>query len=202
MAQAAVPPELPELGTDLERVTAGLTDALDELREYARGIHPAVLTERGLGPALKALARRCPIPVDLDIQADGRLPEPIEVAVYYVVAEALTNTAKHANAFRAAVYVEAVAGELRISVCDDGRGGADFTGGTGLVGLKDRVEALGGRIALHSPHGAGTTLRVELPPTATLLSGETRGRALTSTPRSRRHDRGGCKGPHQTAAGL
>jgi signal transduction histidine kinase len=125
------------------------------------------------------------------------------VAVYYVVAEALTNTAKHANAFRAAVYVEAVAGELRISVCDDGRGGADFTGGTGLVGLKDRVEALGGRIALHSPHGAGTTLRrVELPPTATLLSGETRGRALTSTARSRRHDRGGCKGPHQTAAGL
>jgi signal transduction histidine kinase len=98
MAQAAVPAELGQLGADLERVTAGLTDALDELREYARGIHPAVLTERGLSAALKALARGCPIPVELDIRADGRLPEPIEVAAYYVVSEALTNAAKHANA--------------------------------------------------------------------------------------------------------
>ena len=162
-AQAAVPPELSQLGADLERVTAGLTDALDELREYARGIHPAVLTERGLGAALKTLARRCPIPVDLDIRTDGRLPEPIEVAGYYVVSEALTNVAKHANAPQAAVHVEAVTGALRISVRDDGCGGADFTGGTGLVGLKDRVEALGGRISLHSPHGAGTILRAELP---------------------------------------
>jgi len=95
---------------------------------------------------------------------DGRLPEPIEAAAYYVVSEALTNAAKHANAPKAAVEVEAVAGALRISVRDDGCGGADFTGGTGLVGLKDRAEALGGRIFLHSPHGAGTTLRAELPP--------------------------------------
>jgi signal transduction histidine kinase len=163
MAQAAVPPELGQLGAELERVTAGLTDALDELREYARGIHPAVLTERGLGSALKALTRRCPIPVDLDIRTDGQLPEPIEVAAYYVVSEALANAAKHANAAKAAVHVEAVTGVLRISVRDDGCGGADFTRGTGLVGLKDRVEALGGRIALRSPHGAGTTLRAELP---------------------------------------
>jgi signal transduction histidine kinase len=166
-ARAAVPPELGQLGADLERVTAGLTNALDELREYARGIHPAVLTVRGLGSALKTLARRCPIPVDLDIQADGRLPEPIEVAAYYVVSEALTNAVKHANAAKAAVKVEAVAGALRISVRDDGCGGADFTGGTGLVGLKDRVEALGGRISLHSPYGAGTTLGTELPLTST-----------------------------------
>jgi len=163
MTQAAVPPELGQLGAELERVTAGLSDALDELREYARGIHPAVLTERGLGSALKALTRRCPIPVDLDIHTDGRLPEPIEVAAYYVVSEALTNAAKHANALRAAVHVEAVTDVLRISVRDDGCGGASFTRGTGLVGLKDRIEALGGRIALNSPPGAGTTLRAELP---------------------------------------
>ena len=162
-AHAAVPPELSELGADLERVTAGLTDALEELREYARGIHPAVLTERGLGPALKMLARRCPMQVDLDLRTDGRLPEPIEVAAYYVVSEALTNAAKHANAHTAAVEVEAVTGALRISVRDDGCGGAVFNRGTGLVGLKDRVEALSGRIFLHSPHGAGTTLRAELP---------------------------------------
>jgi signal transduction histidine kinase len=162
-AQAAVPPELSELGADLERVTAGLNDALEELREYARGIHPAILTERGLGSALKTLTRRCSIPVDLDIQTDGRLPEPTEVAAYYVVSEALTNAAKHANAPTATVHVEAAAGALRISVHDDGCGGAGFTRGTGLVGLKDRIEALGGWISLHSPHGAGTTLRAELP---------------------------------------
>jgi signal transduction histidine kinase len=166
-AQAAVPPELGQLGADLERVTAGLINAQEELREYARGIHPAILTESGLGSALKKLGRRCPIPVDLDIKADGRLPEPIEVAAYYVVSEALTNAVKHANAANAAVEVEAVTGTLRISVRDDGGGGACFTGGTGLVGLKDRVEALGGRIWLHSPHGAGTTLRAELPFTNT-----------------------------------
>ena len=163
MARAAVPPELPELGADLEHVTAGLTNALEDLQEYARGIHPAVLTERGLGSALKALARRCPIPVDLDLRTDGRLPEPVEVAAYYVVSGALTNVAKHANAAQAAVCVEAVTGVLRVSVRDDGCGGAGFTGGTGLVGLKDRVEALGGRISLRSPPGAGTTVRVELP---------------------------------------
>jgi signal transduction histidine kinase len=162
-AQAAVPAELGQLGAQLECVTTGLKDALDELREYARGIHPAILTERGLGSALKSLARRCPIPVDLDIRTDGRLPRPIEVAAYYVVSEALANAAKHANAPQAIVHVEAVTGALRVSVRDDGRGGAGFTGGTGLVGLKDRVEALGGRIWLHSPPGAGTTLRVELP---------------------------------------
>jgi signal transduction histidine kinase len=162
-AQAAVPPELSELGADLERVTAGLTNAVDELREYARGIHPAVLTAGGLGSALKTLARRCPIPVDLDVRTEARLSEPVEVAAYYVVSEALTNAAKHANASKAAVQVEAVTGVLRISVCDDGCGGADFTRGSGLVGLKDRVEALGGRIWIHSPPGAGTTLRAELP---------------------------------------
>jgi signal transduction histidine kinase len=97
------------------------------------------------------------------MRIDGRLPEPIEVAAYHVVSEALTNAAKHANAPLAAVSVEASTGALRISVRDDGCGGAGFTRGTGLVGLQDRVEALGGRLWLHSPHGAGTTLRTELP---------------------------------------
>jgi signal transduction histidine kinase len=165
-AQAAVPPELGEISAELDRVTTGLTDALDELREYARGIHPALLTDHGLGPALRTLARRCPLPVDLDMRTNGRLPEPVEVCAYYVISEALTNAAKHANASRIAVGVEAVTGVLRLSVRDDGTGGADFTHGTGLIGLKDRVEALGGQISLNSPPGAGTTLHVEFPLTA------------------------------------
>jgi signal transduction histidine kinase len=170
MARAAVPPELGLLGAELERVTAGLTDALEELREYARGIHPAILTEGGLGSALKTLAQRCLIPVNLDIRTEGRLPGPVEVAAYYVVSEALANAAKHANAAKAAVCVEAVTGVLRVSVRDDGCGGADFTGGTGLAGLKDRVEALGGQIFLRSPPGAGTALHVELPLTNTVAA--------------------------------
>ena len=166
-AQAAAPPEPGELGAQLARAVAEATGALEELRETARGIHPAILATGGLRPALKALARRSPLPVDLRIHANGRLPEPVEVSAYYVAAEALTNVAKHARASSVSVEVE-VAGEiLRVAVRDDGCGGADFTGGTGLVGLKDRVEAIGGRIFLDSPQGAGTSLRVELPVTAT-----------------------------------
>ncbi len=162
-AQATMPPELSPLAAELDGVTAGLTDALDELREFARGIHPVILTEGGLGPALKGLARRSAVPVELDVRAMGRLREPVEVAAYYVVSEALTNAAKHANASSVAVGVEAADGVLRISVRDDGAGGARFAHGTGLVGLKDRVEALGGRIWLESPSGAGTSLEAELP---------------------------------------
>jgi signal transduction histidine kinase len=162
-AQAEVPPELGELGVELERVTAGITSTLNELREYARGIHPAILADGGLGSALKSLARRCPIPVTIDVRTEARLPEQVEVAAYYIVSEALTNAAKHASASEVAVAVEAVTAVLHVSVRDDGIGGADFGGGTGLVGLKDRVEALGGRISLHSPRGTGTTLRAELP---------------------------------------
>ncbi|WP_426502585.1 AAA family ATPase [Dactylosporangium sp. McL0621] len=165
-AQAAMPPELDALNAQLDAAVAGASDALDELRETARGIHPAILTEGGLCPALRTLARRSPIPVDLDIHAHGRLPEQIEVSAYYIVAEALTNAAKHAHASTVTVTVTADA-LLRITVRDDGAGGADFARGTGLLGLKDRVEALGGRILLHSPRGAGTDLRVELPLTAT-----------------------------------
>jgi signal transduction histidine kinase len=162
-AQTTVPPELEELGAELERVARGLTSTLDELREFARGIHPAILAEGGLGPALKALARRSTVAVDLNVEVDKRLPERVEVGAYYVVSEALTNAAKHAQASAVRVDVDAANGILRVSVSDDGIGGAVFARGSGLVGLKDRVEALGGRISLESPHGAGTSIRVELP---------------------------------------
>ncbi|MET7403878.1 PAS domain S-box protein, partial [Dactylosporangium sp. NPDC005572] len=167
-AQAALPPELGELNAQLDHAVAGATGAIEELREIARGIHPAILTEGGLRPALRALARRSPIPVDLNVHAHARLPEHIEVSTYYVVAEALTNAAKHAHASAVAVTVETTATDsvLRVAVRDDGVGGADFTRGTGLLGLNDRVEALGGRISLQSPRGVGTTLHMELPITA------------------------------------
>ncbi|WP_433472422.1 AAA family ATPase [Spirillospora sp. CA-142024] len=165
-AQAVVPPELGELGAELGHAVAEATDALDELRELGRGIHPAVLA-KGLGPALRTLVRRAPIPVDLDLSVQERLPEHVEVSAYYVVAEALTNAAKHADASTVTVTVEADTAVLHIAVSDDGAGGADFTHGTGLVGLKDRVEALGGEVFLDSPRGTGTTLRADLPLTAT-----------------------------------
>jgi signal transduction histidine kinase len=161
--QAAVPLGADALTVQLDGIAGELGDVLDDLREIARGLHPGALAEGGLRPALKALARRSAVPVRLDVRIDGRLPEPIELAAYYVVAEALTNTAKHASATVADVRVETVEGVLHVRVRDDGRGGADLTGGSGLVGLTDRVEALGGRLALHSPTGAGTAVDIELP---------------------------------------
>lgn len=162
-AQKTVPPELGNLEGELSRVADGLVGVMDELREMARGIHPAILAEGGLGPALRTLARRSPIPVKLDVSAEGRLPDPVEVAAYYVVSESLTNAAKHAQASVAAVRLSVADGALRLTVSDDGRGGADPSLGSGLIGLRDRVEALGGTIAVHSPPGAGTELTVELP---------------------------------------
>ena len=147
----------------LDRIAAGLDDVLEELREIAHGLHPAILADGGLRPALKALARRSDIPVRLDIQIADRMPEPTETAAYYTVCEALANTAKHAHASVADVEVTDSGGVLRILIRDDGRGGADFGYGSGLVGLKDRAEALGGRLQLFSPPGAGTTLEIELP---------------------------------------
>jgi signal transduction histidine kinase len=162
-AQAAAPAEASDLAGRLADAVAEVAGVLDELREIANGLHPAVLTEGGLRPALKALARRSAVPVRLDVRVPGRLPEPAEIAAYYVVAEALTNAAKHARASVVDVEVAVGEGVLRVSVRDDGRSGADFAGGSGLVGLRDRVEALGGRLSLHSPPGAGTTLEVHLP---------------------------------------
>jgi signal transduction histidine kinase len=162
-AEATVPPERPELRAQLARVGDGLTGALEELRELSRGIHPAILSEGGLGPALKALARRSAVPVELDVDVQGRLPEPVEVAAYYVVSEALANAAKYAHASVAQVEALARDGLLHLSVRDDGVGGAVPGGGSGLVGLADRVEALGGTIKVHSPAGHGTRLQIDLP---------------------------------------
>src|ERR671919_644398 len=158
-----VPPQLDALRAELSSVADGLTGVLDGLREIALGIHPALLAEGGLEPALRTLARRSTVPVELDVRAGGRLPEPVEVAAYYVVSEALTNAAKHAQASVVQVKVEAEDGVLRVSVRDDGVGGADPDQGSGLVGLKDRAEAIGGRISLASARGRGTALQVELP---------------------------------------
>jgi len=144
-------------------VAAGLDDVLEELREIARGLHPAILADGGLRPALKTLARRSPVPVDLDVSVEGRLPEPVETAAYYTVAEALTNAVKHAHATTAEIQVAESNGVLHVHVRDNGRGGADFSHGSGLVGLKDRAEALGGNLDLRSPPGEGTTLEITLP---------------------------------------
>jgi signal transduction histidine kinase len=161
--QATAPHGTDDLVSQLDEVAVGLKAALEELREIARGIHPAVLAEGGLTPALKALARSCTVPVDVHVQVPGRLPGPVEIAAYYVVCEALTNTAKHAQASVAEVTVAVAEDGLRVSARDDGQGGAAFSRGSGLLGLKDRVDALGGEMALHSPLGTGTTLEVRIP---------------------------------------
>ena len=162
-AQAAAPPELDKHRAELSRAVDGVTSVLDLLREIARGIHPAILAEGGLGPALRTLSRRSPIPVQLDAHVEERLPEPVEVAAYYVVSEALTNSAKYAGASNVQVSVDVREGSLWVAVRDDGLGGADPARGSGLLGLKDRVEAIGGSISLQSPHNQGTTLIAELP---------------------------------------
>ena len=163
-ALEAVPaPPTDGVGSDLEEIAAGLDDVLDDLRETARGLHPVMLSRGGLGPALKALGRRSPVPVELDVRTQERLPEPVEVAAYFVVAEALTNAAKHAHASLVRIEADVLDGDLRVSVQDDGVGGADPALGSGLVGLTDRVEALGGKLTLRSPPVGGTTVRIDLP---------------------------------------
>ena len=157
-------------GTD-EGLEAMLADAIDELgtslselRELARGIHPAVLTDQGLEPALQALASRAPVPVTVAAEpGDGRLPGPVESAAYFVVSEALANVAKYAQATEAAVAVRRENGVVTVDVTDDGIGGADVTRGSGLRGLADRVAALDGTLAVESPAGAGTHLHAEIP---------------------------------------
>ncbi len=162
-AEQAVPAELAEHRATLARAAEGLTSVLNELREIARGIHPAILSEGGLGPALKTLARRSAVPVELELPSALHLPERIEVATYYIVSEAMTNAAKYAHATVVRVAVEVHEQMLRVTVRDDGRGGADPDGGSGLVGLNDRAEAMGGTMSLRSPLGEGTSLQVDLP---------------------------------------
>lgn len=162
-AQATLPPGEEEIAGRLDDAIAEAVGAQQELREISHGLHPAVLSDGGLRPALKALARRSAVAVSVDVQVTSRLEEPAENTAYFVVREALANTARHARASAAAVEVVAADGALRVRVSDDGRGGADFTRGSGLTGLKDRVEAIGGRLSLRSPPGAGTVLEVILP---------------------------------------
>jgi signal transduction histidine kinase len=162
----AVPHEIGDIRTEITHVAGALTSVIDELREISRGIHPAVLSTAGLRPALRALGRRSTIPVDMDVRIDGRLPEAVEVGAYYVVSEMLTNAAKHASASVIEVNADASEGTLRVCVRDDGIGGADPKRGSGLVGLKDRIEALGGSFSLHSPPGGGTTVCCDLPVSA------------------------------------
>ena len=159
--EAAPPAEA--VKREVAEIAAGLDDVLDDLRETARGLHPVILSRGGLEPALKALGRRSPLPVEFDLRVRQRLPETIEVAAYYVVAEALTNAAKHARASFVRVQAEVFNGDLRVSVQDDGVGGANPARGSGIVGLTDRVEALGGKLTLRSPADGGTTLQIDLP---------------------------------------
>jgi signal transduction histidine kinase len=162
-AQEAVPPGLGDLRGELAEVSDGLVGVMDDVREMARGIHPAILSEGGLVPALKTLARRSAVPVQISVETDARLPERVEVAAYYVASEALTNAAKHAGASVVQLSAATAGQVLCLDVHDDGTGGADLVRGSGLIGMKDRVEALGGTITVDSPAGAGTSLHVELP---------------------------------------
>ena len=163
-AEATLPPELDDLRGRLSRLGTGLTDVLGDLREFSRGIHPAVLSEDGLTPALSSLALRSAVPVDLRLDlGTERFEQPVEVAAYYVASEALTNTAKHAQASRAELSARQREGWLELSVSDDGRGGAVASSGSGLTGLVDRVEAVGGTIHIDSPPGLGTAVQVKLP---------------------------------------
>jgi signal transduction histidine kinase len=148
----------------LEESSAELQASLDELRKLARGIHSAVLTDRGLATALRALADRAAVPVEIEGVPSEPLPPAAETAVYFVVAEALTNVAKYARAQTAIVTLTLTAGEVAVEVADDGVGGADAASGSGLRGLSDRVAALDGRLELTSPPGGGTRVRARIPP--------------------------------------
>jgi signal transduction histidine kinase len=152
--------ELPGIAAELSE---GLKDVSDELREVSRGIHPTILTKAGLGPALRALARRSHLPIEVDVKLDERLPAPVEAAAYYIASEALTNVAKHAHANVVELNAACEYGVLALEVRDDGIGGVDGGRGFGILGIKDRAEALGGTISIASPPRGGTTLSIRLP---------------------------------------
>lgn len=161
-AEASVPPDLLPLREQISHIVTGLAGVSEDLHEISRGIHPAILS-KGLGPALKTLARRSTVPVELDIAMDRHVPEAVEVAAYYVVAEALTNAAKHAHASKVDVCVDSDGANLRLTIRDDGIGGADSRKGSGLIGLIDRVEAHGGQMKISSQTGRGTSMLATIP---------------------------------------
>jgi signal transduction histidine kinase len=162
-AEVEVPPELANLKAALDQTAAGLARATDDLQTISRGIHPSFLSRGGIGPALKTLARRAGVPVELDVTCPLRLPEQVEVAAYYVVSEGLSNAAKHARASAVHVALNVENAGVEVSIRDDGIGGADPDRGSGLVGLRDRVEALGGTIETTSPPGQGTCILARIP---------------------------------------
>jgi len=161
--ETMTPQPADEIQGELLQLADGLGTALDELREISHGIPPGHLVRGGLGPALEALARRSAVPVELDMKFGPRLGEHVEEAGYYIASEAITNAAKYAQASVIDMRVDGCDGVLTLSISDDGVGGADPSRGSGLIGLKDRVEALGGTISVQSPPGHGTTLHVQLP---------------------------------------
>ncbi|MUL81687.1 GAF domain-containing protein [Mycobacterium sp. CBMA247] len=161
--QASIPSEQTELVDQLDRLVTGLSALSTELQELSRGMHPAVLSRSGLGAAIRSLARRSPIPVDIDVDLSGPIPESVGVAAYYVLAEALTNAAKHSGATAVEVAATVTDHTLHLSVHDDGVGGAVTGAGSGLIGLRDRAEALSGQLSVASPPGAGTTIRASIP---------------------------------------
>ncbi len=161
--ETGVPADLLPLKERISDLVTTVTGISEDLQELSRGIHPAILSKGGLGPAIKVLARRSPIPVELLLGMHRRLPDPVEVAAYYVVAEALTNAAKHAQASMAEVCADTEGQDLHLSIRDDGIGGADAAKGSGISGLRDRVEALGGTLSISSHPGIGTELRATIP---------------------------------------
>jgi signal transduction histidine kinase len=163
-AAAELPPGSRQLRGRFSSIAAGLGAAVEELQELSRGIHPALLSDAGLGPALESLALRSPIPVELEVMTRERFPQPVEAAAYFAASESLANAAKHSQASRIDVALELEnQGLLLLSVCDDGIGGADPGRGSGLVGLRDRVEALGGSLEINSKPGEGTSIAATLP---------------------------------------
>jgi signal transduction histidine kinase len=162
-AEANVPPEQHELREQLARTARGLTSVLHDLQEISRGLYPATLSQNGLEAAVMSLAHRSPVPVTLDLHIDQQLAEPLEAAVYYAVSEALTNTLKHAHAAEVRLDIHVKDEAICVSFHDDGVGGADFGTGSGLIGLRDRVEPLGGDIQITSPRGQGTSLLIRIP---------------------------------------
>jgi signal transduction histidine kinase len=153
----------PHVRSEIDEARGEIAASLEELRALAHGIHPAVVTGHGLAVGLQSLVARAPVPVSLRVDLEERVSERLEVAAYYVVSESLANIGKHAQASSATVAVGRVNGELVVEIVDDGVGGADTEGGTGLRGLADRVEALDGRLRVWTPAGGGTRVRAEMP---------------------------------------
>jgi signal transduction histidine kinase len=163
LASAALQSSPEEAGALLDRATDELDEALEELRALARGLHPATLTKYGLGPSLDALSRRAPLPVAVENEICERLARPVEAALYYVASESLTNVVKYARATQVTMRLRCAGDVAEIEVADDGIGGADATGGSGIRGLADRIEALDGRFGVDSPPGEGTRVWAEIP---------------------------------------